>query len=198
MKYRYVVIEREYGSGGTEIGKLLSEKTDIPCYGSEILNSISEKLQIPVSEMQRYEESVTGSLLYSLYVLSKMNDGSADMLSREDQIFLEEQRLIKEYALKGSAIFIGRCAASALPPEHTLTVFIHADDAYRKQRIIQEYGVAENAAYNTMTKYDKKRKHYYTANTGKEWKDWNNYHIVLDSGKLGTELCADMIQSALT
>ena len=41
MRYKYVVIEREYGSGGTGIGKLLSEKTGIPCYGSEILKNVN-------------------------------------------------------------------------------------------------------------------------------------------------------------
>ena len=41
MRYKYVVIEREYGSGGTGIGKLLSEKTGIPCYGSEILENVN-------------------------------------------------------------------------------------------------------------------------------------------------------------
>ena len=30
MKYRYLTIEREYGSGGTEIGRRLSEKLGIP------------------------------------------------------------------------------------------------------------------------------------------------------------------------
>lgn len=44
MKYKYVVIKREYGSGGTGIGKLISEKTGIPCYGSEILEDVSKKL----------------------------------------------------------------------------------------------------------------------------------------------------------
>lgn len=198
MKYRYVVIEREYGSGGTEIGKLLSEKTGFPCYGSMILDRVSEKLNVSIAEIQQFEERAANNLMYSLYALSKMNEGSDDMLSVEDRIFLEEQRLIKEYAMKGSGIFVGRCAASALDAAHTLTVFIHADEAYRKQRIMQEYGIAENAVYSTMTRFDKRRKHYYSANTGNKWKDWNNYQIVLNSGKLGTDTCADMLLAALT
>ena len=89
MRYKYVVIEREYGSGGTGIGKLLSEKTGIPCYGSEILENVSKSLQVPVSKIQRYEENVTGSLIYSVYSLSHMNDELDDMLSNEDKIFIE-------------------------------------------------------------------------------------------------------------
>ena len=86
MKYRYVVIEREYGSGGTGIGQKLSEKTGIPCYGSEILKGVSEKLQIPVSAIEQYEENTTNSFLYSIYALGRMHDESANLLSWKSRI----------------------------------------------------------------------------------------------------------------
>ncbi len=196
MKYRYVVIEREYGSGGTEIGRLLSEKTGIPCYGSEIQKEVSEKMNIPVSEIEKYEESVTNSLLYSLYAISRMNSDTDNILSREDRIFVEQQRIIKEYAMRGPAIFVGRCAESALPSEDVLSVFIHADKEFRVERAVNEYGIDQNSAAYIMVRFDKKRRSYYSANTGKKWTDMSNYHIVLDSGKLGLDACAEVIRSA--
>lgn len=36
MKFRYITIEREYGSGGTRIARKLSEVCGVPCYGQEI------------------------------------------------------------------------------------------------------------------------------------------------------------------
>lgn len=197
MKFDYIVIEREYGSGGTGIGKLLSEKINIPCYGSEILEGVSQKLHIPVSDIQQYEESTTNSFLYSIYAFGKMHDGSDNFLSREGHIYLEEQQLIKEYALKGSAIFVGRCAASALEDKKVLKVYIHADPKSRKQRAKEEYGIPENMVDSTMAKYDKKRKNYFLVNTGKKWNDWNNYDMILDSGRLGIETCVRIIQAAL-
>ncbi len=197
MNYRYVVIEREYGSGGTEIGRLLSEKTGIPCYGSEIQKEVSEKMNIPVSEIEKYEESVTNSLLYSLYAISRMNSDTDNILSREDRIFVEQQRLIKEYAMRGPAIFVGRCAGSALPAEDVLSVFIHADKEFRAERAVNEYGIDQNSAAYIMVRFDKKRRSYYSANTGKKWTDMSNYHLVLDSGKLGLDVCAEVIRSAL-
>lgn len=197
MKYDYIVIEREYGSGGTGIGSLLSEKLGIPCYGSEILEGVSERLHIPVSDIQKYEESTTNSFLYSIYAIGKMNDGADNLLSNENRIFLEEQKLIEEYALDGPAIFVGRCAARALEAKKVLKVYIHADAKTRKQRAVKEYGIPENIVESTMTKYDKKRRNYYTANTGKKWNDWSNYDMILDSGKLGLDNCVRIIQTAL-
>lgn len=197
MKYDYIVIEREYGSGGTEIGKALSERINIPCYGSEILEGVSKKLQIPVSDIQKYEESTTNSFLYSIYAIGKMNEGAEHLLSKENQIFLEEQKLIKEYALQGPAIFVGRCAVSALESSNVLKVYIQADAESRRHRAMKEYGIPENMADVTMAKYDKKRRNYYYTNTGKKWKDWSNYDMILDSGKLGIHSCVCIIQAAL-
>lgn len=197
MKYRYVVIEREYGSGGTGIGKKLSEKIGIPCYGSEILKGVSEKLQIPVSDIEQYEENTTNSFMYSLYAFGRMHDESANLLSGENQIFMEEQNLIREYALQGTAIFVGRCAASALENKNILAVYIHADRECRKRRAIEEYGIPEKMADSVVTKYDRKRRNFYSVNTGKKWNDWNNYDMVLDSGKLGVEGCVNAIQAVL-
>ena len=197
MKYKYIVIEREYGSGGTEIGRKLSEATGIPCYGAEIPEEVSRKMNIPVSEIEKYEESVTNSFLYSLYAFGKINEGSDELLSNEDRVFVEEQRLIKEYAMQGPAIFVGRCAAAALEQDKVLSVFIHADKKSRRQRAVREYGIAEHSSESMMAKFDKKRKSYYSANTRKKWTGKENYQIILDSGKLGIEACVQIIQAAL-
>ncbi len=197
MKYKYVVIEREYGSGGTEIGRLVSERTGIPCYGREIQQAVSKKMNIPVSEIEKYEESATNSLIYSLYAISRMNSDTESIISREDRIFVEQQRLIKEYAMQGAAIFVGRCAGSALDSKDVLSVFIHAGKEYRISRAIEEYGIDKASAPYIMARFDKKRRSYYSANTGKKWTDRDNYHIILDSGKLGMDACAEIISAAL-
>ena len=63
MKAKYITIEREYGSGGTKIARMLAERTGIPCYGQEILEEVSRKYDISVDRIQSYEESATNSVL---------------------------------------------------------------------------------------------------------------------------------------
>ena len=43
MKFRYITIEREYGSGGTKIARRLAEVTGKPCYGEEIMEAVAKK-----------------------------------------------------------------------------------------------------------------------------------------------------------
>lgn len=197
MNYDYVAIEREYGSRGTRIGELLSEKLGIPCYGKEILEDAAKRLKVSVSRIEQYEEKSTNSFLYSVYLMGKM-DSSDNYLSREGNVFLEEQNSIRERALQGPAVFVGRCAVKALEDHgNVLKVFIHADRGFRKQNAIKEYGIAKAEADSVIAKFDKKRNHFYSVNTGSKWNDWCNYHLVLDSGKLGIAKCVEIIQAAM-
>lgn len=199
MKYHYVVIEREYGSGGTEIGKKLSEISGISCYGIEILEQVSAKLNIGIDQIERYEERTTNSFLYSIYLMGKMNEGMNGNLSNEGLIYLEEQNIIKGLAEQGPAVFVGRCAVNALEDRNdVLRVFIHADKDLRKKRAVEEYGISRNGADAVIQKFDRKRSSYYKANTGKDWRDISNYHLILDSGKLGIECCANILWSTMT
>ena len=68
---RYMTIEREYGSGGTKIARLLSKESQVPCYGEEILKRASELMNIPVEQIRECEEKATNSLLYSIYSFSQ-------------------------------------------------------------------------------------------------------------------------------
>ena len=43
MRFNYIVIEREFASGGRDIGKLVANKLNIPCYGREILEKAAER-----------------------------------------------------------------------------------------------------------------------------------------------------------
>lgn len=195
MKLPYITIEREYGSGGTEIGRRLAQECGIPCYGREILEEVARCLDTTVDQIEKYEESVTGSLLYSIFMISQMESGNSDILTGESRIFLEEQAVIQKLADQGSAIFLGHCASKALEKrENVLKVFIYADTDKKRERIQKEYGISSGKSDAFMKKFDKKRANYYLANTREKWDNLRNYDITLDSGTLGIERCVDVLK----
>ena len=195
MKCNYLTIEREYGSGGTKIARRLAEECGIACYGSEILEAVSRKNNISIDQIQHLEESVSGSFLYTLFVMGRVQSGDSDMLSGEGKIFVEEQRAIKYFAGQGPAIFLGHCAAQALKDRRgVIKVFIHADLEEKKKRIMADYHIPEQEVESTRKRFDNKRSKYFYANTTRHWNDINNYDIVLDSSQLGIEGCVAVLR----
>ncbi len=195
MKCNYITIEREYGSGGTKIARRLAEACNIACYGPEILEAVSKKNDVPVEHIQHYEESVSGSFLYTLFVMSQVQSGDSDMLTKEGHIFLDEQKEIQRLASSGPAIFLGHCASEALKKRSgVVKVFIRADSDEKKKRIMRDYGIAEKDVENVRKRFDNKRSKYYYANTTKRWSDMKNYDIVLDSSRLGIDGCVRVLK----
>jgi cytidylate kinase len=199
MKKRYIAIEREYGSGGTEIARRISSNTGIPCYGKQIIERAAQNLHLTMEEVEKYEENVTGSFMYTIYMMAQANTGSTDMLTRAGEIFVAEQEEIQRLAKEGSAIFLGHCASEALKEEDgVIKVFIRCSDNRQKQERIQRtYGISPQEVDYVRERFDKKRANYYQANTKGKWRDYSNYDIVLDSGTLGIDGCAGVLAGLL-
>lgn len=199
MKVKYIAIEREYGSGGTKIARQLAEECGIDCYGKEILEEVSRRQSIPIKEIEQYEESVTNSFLYSIYMMSKAQSGDADMLTKEGHIHVAEKEAIQRLAENGPAVFLGHCASEALKNKKgVITVFIRCSDAEEKhKRIISDYGVPQTKVESMRKYYDKKRANYYYANTTMKWNDLTKYDVVLDSASLGIDGCVELLKGLI-
>ena len=198
MKYKYITIEREYGSGGTQIARRLADECGLPCYGQEILEAVAKKHNISIDSIQKYEENVTNSFLYTTYVLSRIQSGNTDLLAREGHLFIAEQNEIKELAANGPAIFLGHCASEALKEYKVLKVFIRCSDGEVKlNRILTDYGIAKDDAEKVRKQYDNKRAKYFYANTTQKWDDLRNYDIILDSASIGTDGCVAALKGLI-
>lgn len=195
---RYITIEREYGSGGTIIGKKLAEKCNIPCFGQQILSEASKNLNMPIASIRDYEEKASNSLLYSIYMLSQMQSGNNTMLSTEAKVFVEEQNVIRKFALQGSAVFLGHCAAEALKEYNdVVSVFIYGDSDDKHKRIKTDYGIEDERITMTEKKNNRRRANYFSVNTQKKWDNFQNYDIVLNSSRLGVENCVNILETLI-
>lgn len=194
MNIRYIIIEREYGSGGSKIAHEAAKLCGIPCYGQELLEAVSRRTNLPVSALQEYEESVSGSFLYSMYVMTQSQVGNPDLLSREAKLYVEEAREIQNLADAGPCVFVGHCAGHALQErEGVLRVFIHADEDTKRRRIVEDYGIPEQDVTSACRRFNKKRSNYYAFCTQSKWADPKNYDIILNSTHLGIEGCARIL-----
>lgn len=194
MKYHIIAIEREYASGGNEVGERTAKRLDIPCYGQEVLNRAARRMKTEPERLLHLEETTSNSLLYSLGMAVKVATGERDGLSDEGALYVVEEQVIRDMALQGPCVIVGRCAGWILRErDDVLRVFIHADPEFRRRRAVEAYGVSEKYADSTLKRYDRRRSNFYRANTGMSWDDKKGYHLVLDSSAIGIGTCVDMI-----
>ena len=197
MKYRVITIEREYASGGTQVGKLAGLALGIPVYGREILEMVAQEGHTTPEYIEHLEETDTNSLLYSLVAMAKTAKGQLPEISRTDQLNLLEGRMIERLAQQGPCVIVGRCAGWVLRErDDVLNVFIHAGRQERLRRAVEEYQVPESQAAAVLHRFDHRRSNFYHANTGLSWREREGYHMVLDSGLLGVEQCAALLVHA--
>lgn len=197
MKKRIITIERQYGSGGSAIGKLTAQKLGINCYNRQILDMTAERCGISADYLESAEENVPTSFLYSLLLSANPARTMEDSLPLSDKVFLMESRIINEIAEKEqSFILVGRCGSYILEDKGCFSVFIYSEPKKRIKRAIADYDIPENKAESILKKNDKRRETFYNVNTGRVWQDKDQYSLCLNSAELGDELCAELIVQA--
>ena len=188
MQNRVITISREFGSGGRTIGKKVAEKLGIPCYDSELLQEMAKETGFATDYVKEAGEYTSGGFLSAAF--SNRMFGPTN----EDILWEHQCKLITELAEKGSCVIVGRCADYILRDKaDCLKVFIHADMAFRAERIVKVYGEREQSPEERLRDKDKRRAAYHRFYTNMKWGHAQNYHLTMNSGVLGLEKCVDMI-----
>lgn len=196
-KYNIVTIERQFASGGREIGRLLAKKLDFKFHNENIIEMTAAKLGITVQEAADAEEVNSSSLLYYLALASAENP-MFDGLQLSQRMYVEESAIIKDLALREPCVIVGRSAGQILSErKDCLNVFVYADEKSRIARAVNEYGVREKDALSVLYKNDKRRRSFYNAHNIKKWDCMETYDLCLNSG-IGIEFCAQMIAGAIS
>lgn len=198
MSNYVITIGREYGSGGMDVGRMLSERLGIKCYDKELLQLAAKESGLCEEIFHNHDEKPTNSFLYSLvmdtYSASGYTASSYLDMPLNHKVFLAQFDSIKNLAKKESCIIVGRCADYALAEhKNCLSVFIHASEEFRIKHLSDTYGWTPEKSRDMMYKTDKKRASYYNYYSSKKWGDARSYHLSLDSSQLGWEGCVEMI-----
>lgn len=190
MSNRIITISREFGSGGRTIGKMAAEQLGIPCYDSELIHQIALESGFTENYIKDAGEYAPGGFLAS--ALTNRAFGPTN----EDYLWQIQQKIITELAEKGPCVIVGRCADYILRDKaDCLKVFIHADMAYRAERIVKVYGERAESPEQRLKEKDRRRAAYHRFYTNMKWGHAQNYNLTLDSGTLGIETCVEIIRS---
>ena len=163
----------------------------IPCCDSELIEKIAIETGFAKEYVERFGEYAVSDSLYDNALAGRTYDGKSDA----DKLWLAQKDVITRLAKEGSCVIVGRCSDFILRDiADCLSVFIHASDEKRAERIVSVYGRREEAPAKRLHDKDRKRRAYYELYTGTSWGDIANYTICLDSGVLGTDKCVEIIK----
>lgn len=192
---KVITISREYGAGGHTIGKRVAQELGIEIYDKDIVRETVRASGFETEVVQEEEEDVSKASTF----LKSLCSSSVHYRDPQEVIHEVQTAVILQFAKKGPCVILGRCADDILRESavDVLNVFIHADDLHRAVRISEMTGITNaTELQKLMAKKDSSRRNYYEHYTRKKWGDSHNYNLTLDSGKLGIDLCVQMIVEA--
>ena len=198
MKKYIVTIARGFGSGGSHIGKMLSEKLHIPFYDDEIIQMASDRSGIESKyffEANRKLKDGKVAILTSrgAYTGNLYGKGDNKFLSNEN-LFNYQAAVLHDLVKNTSCIIAGKAANYVLKDfSNVLSVNIQAPLEYCVINVEERLKLMEEEAENQILEINKYRRDYYAYYTGREWSDPTEYDLCINTASMGEENAADLI-----
>ena len=200
MNKMSIVIDREYGSGGREVARILSQRLGMEFYDGNLLVLAGKEYGIDLGTLQTYDEKGVSSVLHDLSLVRATPYGST-VNEAPFQVYSAESRLVQQLVAKGPAIFLGRCTGQILKTEARVP-FVHAfiyasnmEDRVERARTVD--GVENSRIEAYIKRRDAQRRNYVKFFTDKVWGDPKNYDLMLNTSALGYEAAAEAIIGVL-
>ena len=186
MKARTITISRQYGSGGHEVAKQLSEALGLPCYDNEVISLAAKESGAQLWEFQMAENLRDTNFIYNLSMIAPHSDIQEEPYSVK--LFRAQSEAMAELAERGPAVFVGRCGNFVLRQDpEAVHFFICGSLAKRTERAVAQYGLAERGAQREVDRVDRQRAAYYGVNTSWRWGDGSYYDLVINTDRLGVD-----------
>ena len=200
MKKHCIVIDREYGSGGREVARILSERLGMDFYDGNLLAMAGKEYGIDLGVIERYDEKGVGGILTDIAMMSNPTT-SGFRMEEVYSVFSAQSRLVQQLVAKKPCICLGRCTARILKTEaHVPYVhaFIYAsrmEDRIERARTVD--GVENSRIEAYIRRKDNQRKNYNKFFTDTVWGEPRNYDLMLNTSTLGYEVAAEAIIAVL-
>ena len=185
-----ITIGREFGAEGHEIGRELAERIGFDLYDKDMLALAAEKSGIDVKVLAPADESYYGHALSPYLTIGRLSP------SMGDKLFQLQTEIIRDLAVKGSCIIIGRLADYILRDHpDCIKAFIYAPFEKRVEIIKNKHGIPEGEAKKLVKKMDAARREYYTYYSNGKWDRKEGKDILLNRATFGVNGCVDILEA---
>lgn len=190
-----IALGRQYGCGGSEIGRMLAEKLGYAFYDKEIIQMAAGTTGYLPEFVKRQEETMTNSLLFDL--VNQIYSYTPQTEAPKDKIFAAESEVIRDLAKKGNCIIVGRCSDYILKDNpHCLRIFLHAPMESRISQVMKRESLSRKDAAAKIQKEDRRRSDNYRYYTRSIWGASGAYHLSIDTD-FGPDYIEKLVRGAL-
>ena len=193
-----VVIGRQFGCGGREIGKMVAQMLGIAYYDSELIIETAKQSGV-AKEFFEAKDEKSPSFFRGMLSFSFGYDTGAYLMTNtplnEDNVYVAQSDAITQIADRGPCVIVGRTADYILRNRcKVISVFLHASMADRVNRIMARGDCkTEKEAMVCAEKTNKMRANYYNFYTDNKWGEAETYDLCINASVLGDENTAQMI-----
>jgi len=195
-----ITISRQFGSGGSEIAERVARALDWHLYDNAVANEVAKRLGMQPAEVSAREERVPS---LPERIASAMALGMPEVMPtvadlalhpNEERITEMTKRVMEEAVLAGPAVLVGRGAQSMLASRaDALHVFCYAPPEALASYAVTNLGVAREDAARVVAENNHQREQYVKRHWKREWRDFANYHLCVNTAWLGIDGSAELI-----
>jgi len=187
---RFVItINRELGSGGRTVGRILAEKLGVPYYDKALTKPLEEKFNMSADQIERLKgnnrswwEDVKRVLILGEEAANSSDfyDEKKKKLVTSEAVLKAEKEILQDIAIEESCVIAGRSAFYVMNgyPNH-LSVLIQASMEYRVNRLMGKRDITEKEAKKIIKEVDETREEYLRNNALTSRYDTRNYDLVI-------------------
>lgn len=181
---KIITIGREFGSGGRELGRRLSEHLGIAYYDQEIIAEIAKRTALSEAYVRQITEN-RPLTSFPIHFGGRFCALPDPLLQQSISIYSKQHRLLCELAEKSDCIIVGRCADYVLRDSHPFRIFVYADAQSKLMRCMErrtpEETLSEQDMKRKITEIDRNRARYYAFFSGQKWGARENYDLLVNT-----------------
>ncbi len=185
-----ITISREFGGRGAELGKHVAERLGFRFYAQEIVHEIARQAHVRQQLVESLDERLQDRI--GQWVTEMMQGG---VFAPSDYLYNLSQ-VVVTLGRHGRGVIIGRGAHLILAPETTLRVRAYAPLETRIEYTMARENLDRAEARAFMLKVDAERIAFYRQHFNVDVGDPLLYDMMLNTGSMSMELCADLVVQA--
>ena len=182
--HRIITIGREFGSGGRELGRRLSEKLGYAYYDQEIIAEISKRTALSEEYVRQITES-RPTVSFPIHIGRSFSPVPDPLVQQRISVYSEQTKLLHELADKSNCIIVGRCADYILKDRDPFRIFVYADTQSKLERCMQRKPADEKFTpqemKRKMAEIDRGRAQYCAFFSDQKWGSREHYDLLVNT-----------------